>query len=145
VRSAGESHRAGRWTIENVADDTGESTNLDESLNARARKNRREKNSESLHQDSPDSLDSPNSLAPHDSPRDTDSDSEVFEGTSVPFPPALDLSPAERGGDNDGWWEHVMETAGRVSPDVDDEPALDETYADVLVTHGDDDYEEDAV
>jgi hypothetical protein len=68
VTSVGESHRAGLWKIENVADENGESTNLDESLNAGARKNRREKTSESLHRDSPDSLDSPQALAPHDSP-----------------------------------------------------------------------------
>jgi putative DNA primase/helicase len=124
VTSVGESHRAGLWKIEKVADETGESTNLDESLNAGARKNRREKNSESLHRDSPDSLDSPHSLAPHKNPpNDTDSD----------------------GGVNDGCWERVMETAGRVSPDVDDMPPLDNIYADALVKHGDDNYEEDTV
>jgi putative DNA primase/helicase len=124
VTSVGESHRAGLWKIENVADETGESTNLDESLHAGTRKNRREKNSASLHRDSPDSLDSPHALAPHKNPpHETDSD----------------------GGVNDGCWEHVMETAGRVSPDVDDMPPLDNIYADALVKHGDDNYEEDTV
>jgi hypothetical protein len=49
---------------------------------------------------------------------------EMFEEDAVyvPFLPAPDMSPEERGDDNDGWWEHVIETAGMVSPDVDDEP-----------------------
>jgi hypothetical protein len=49
---------------------------------------------------------------------------EMFEEGSVyvPFPTAPDMSPEERGDDNDGWWEHVIETAGMLSPDVDDEP-----------------------
>jgi hypothetical protein len=147
VKSVGASHGAGLWKIEKVADDKGESTNLDESLNAGARNNRREKYSESLHRDAPDSLDSPHSLAPHDSPpNDTDSDGEVLEGTYVPFPPAPAMLPDERGDDNDGWWGHIIETAGMGSPS-DDEPLLDDIYADVLVKPSDNDdvYEEDTI
>jgi hypothetical protein len=145
VKSVGASHRAGLWKIEKVADDKGESTNLDESLQAGARKNRREKTSASRHRDAPDSLDSSQAFAPHDSPPDDpDADGDVLEGTYVPFPPAPNMSADERADDNDGWWEQVIETTGMVSPDVDDEPPRDETYADAMVKHGDD-YEEDTI
>jgi hypothetical protein len=55
------------------------------------------------------------------------------------------MSPDDRGDDNDGWLEHVMETASMVSPGVDGMPSLDDIHADALVKHGDDDYEEDTV
>ena len=53
----------------------------------------------------------------------TDDDpSGATEDTYVAFPPAPERSSEARADDNDGWWEHVLETTGLVSPDGDDEP-----------------------
>jgi hypothetical protein len=74
-----------------------------------------------------------------DAPHSEDSHTPTLEmfgegSVDVPYPPVPERPHEERAEDNDGWWEHGIETTGMVSPDVDDEPPpVDAIYAPLMV------------